>query len=118
MVPAAVGRGLPQRWQLRSPGGLATPQAGLVQRLGGPSGSETEPSPCSRKPQSMQAIAPAKRTEPHDGQFWPDAGPLPRGGTAGKLMDGRLMTELEEVLVDAPAATGCCAAPPGTMNGF
>ena len=34
-----MGSGLPQRWQLRSPGGLATPHAGLAQRLGGPSGS-------------------------------------------------------------------------------
>ena len=30
-----MGRGVPQRTQLRSPGGLATPHAGLVQRLGG-----------------------------------------------------------------------------------
>ena len=40
MVPGAVGSGVLQRWQLRSPGGLATPQAGLGQMFGaGPSAS-------------------------------------------------------------------------------
>src|SRR5260370_572388 len=64
-----MGRGLPQRWQLRSPGGLATPQAGLAQRLGGPSGSAAPPSPCSMKPQSMQATAPSSSVEPHEGHL-------------------------------------------------
>src|ERR1051326_4257368 len=66
-VPGAVGSGLPQRWQVRSPGGLATPQASLMQRLGGP--SATAPiSPVIRKPQSMQAMAPSSSGDLQAGQ--------------------------------------------------
>src|SRR5438876_5208012 len=68
MVPAAAASGVPQRWQLRSPGGLATPQLGLLHRLGGPSGSVGAPSAWIKKPQSMQAMAPSSSFEPQAGQ--------------------------------------------------
>src|SRR5437016_3224576 len=62
-----MGRALPQRPQLRSPGGLATPQAGFTRRFGGPSGSAA--SLCKRYPQSMQATAPSRRDEPQAGHL-------------------------------------------------
>src|SRR5262249_48162981 len=63
-----AARGVPQRWQLRSRGGLATPQLGFAHRLGGPSGSVGAPSAWIRKPQSMQAMAPSSSFEPQAGQ--------------------------------------------------
>src|ERR1700722_9195573 len=74
-----MGSGLPQRWQLRSPGGLATPHAGLAQRLGGPSGSAAAPSACNMKPQSMHATAPSSMVEPHEGHL---VGAAALGGAA------------------------------------
>src|SRR5438128_6295946 len=112
-----MGSGLPQRWQLRSPGGLATPHAGLAHRFGGPSGSTGPASVCNRKPQSMQETAPSSRGDPHEGHLVgggavvvPARLPLVgagaaagRGGAAGKAP------------VDAAPALGGGAA--GTMNG-
>src|ERR1019366_1571430 len=92
-----MGSGLPQRWQLRSPGGLATPQAGLAQRLGGPSGSAGPVSAGSMNPQSMQATAPSLRVEPHAGHLVGAAGFTPSP------------SEIDGVL-----GAGCAA---GTLNG-
>src|SRR5581483_3174999 len=107
-----MGRGEPQRAQLRSPGGLATPQAGLVHRLGGPSGSCGPVSAWSMKPQSMQAMAPSSRVEPQEGHLVGVAGaagaaglaPLPlAGGGAG----------FAATAAGTAAAAGAAA---GTMN--
>src|ERR1700722_20331746 len=105
-----IGSGLPQRWQLRSPGGLATPQAGLAQRLGGPSGSAGPVSACSSKPQSMQATAPSLSVEPQAGHLVGAAGLAPLGASPSENegLEGPL------VVAGAAAATGCAA---GTMNG-
>src|SRR5580765_7472111 len=100
-----MGSGLPQRWQLRSPGGLATPHAGLAHRLGGPSGSAGPVSVESMKPQSMHATAPSLSVEPHAGHLVGAAGfmPLPE---SPRLSDG----------VDAGCSDGAGAAA-GTWNG-
>src|SRR5437660_3366995 len=106
MVPAATGSGVLQRTQLRSPGGLATPQAGLVHMLGGVSGSAVLLSPWSRKPQSMQAMAPSRSLEPQDGQTLapvPGAAAEPGGGIDGKLMEPMLAG----CLLPLAAPTGC-----------
>src|SRR5438552_16191299 len=119
-----MGKAEPQRWQLRSPGGLATPQAGLVHRLGGPSGSAPGGSAWSRKPQSMQAMAPSSSLEPQEGQTVGSGNgaggmatgigglaPLPMGGTA---------TTAGLATGAAGAATGTAARAAtagGTMNG-
>src|SRR5262245_50648526 len=99
-----MGSGLPQRTQLRSPGKLATPHAGLAQRFGGPSGSAGPMSACNMKPQSMQATAPSLSSEPHAGHFF---GVADLGGGVTSP------SEIEEELGGfAVAATGA-----GTMNG-
>src|SRR5947208_3507155 len=100
-----MGRGLPQRWQLRSPGGLATAQAGLAHRLGGPSGSAAAPSAWIMKPQSMHATAPSSSADPHAGQLVGVVGgaPLVGPGVGGAGGGG------------AGAALGCTL---GTPNGF
>src|SRR5277367_6396588 len=97
-----MGSGLPQRWQLRSPGGLATPQAGLAQRLGGPSGSVGPVSAWSMKPQSMQATAPSLRVEPHAGHFVGAAALAPLGASPSENdgLDG----------VEPPLIAGAAAA--------
>src|SRR5438105_15736871 len=125
MVPGGVGSGLPQRWQVRSPGGLATPQASLVHRLGGP--SATAPmSPAIRKPQSMQAMAPSSKGALHAGQMFfvptagvaaaapsvlvvPDGGvrAADDGGAAGAGVDGAGLGAA--VPPAATAAAGCGA---------
>src|SRR5258707_1913355 len=99
-----MGSGLPQRWQLRSPGGLATPQAALAQRLGGPSGSAAAPSPCSMKPQSMQATAPSSSVEPHEGHLVGAAALL------GADTLGAATPPLAVLAADALTAAGALAA--------
>src|SRR5437588_1398121 len=101
MVPAATGNGVLQRTQLRSPGGLATPHAGLVHMLGGVSGSAVLLSPWSRKPQSMQAMAPSSSLEPQDGHT---VAPGPEGGMDGKLIEPMLGGCLAPPLLEAGAA--------------
>src|SRR4051794_18639558 len=130
MVPAATGRGVLQRTQFRSPGGLATPHAGLLHMLGGVSGSAVLLSPWSKKPQSMQAMAPSRSLAPHCGQAVAPAdgcgtgpprvtepmvlagglAPLPAGTVGGAAPAGLPPAVL------APAPTGCRAA--GTVNGL
>src|SRR5262249_46227454 len=77
----ATGRGVPQRAQLRSPGALATWQAGLLHRMIGPPASAAAPSAWIMKPQSMQATAPGGIVEPHCGQ----TDPAPAAGVGGRL---------------------------------
>src|SRR5436309_1439561 len=125
MVPAATGSGVLQRTQLRSPGGLATPQAGLVHMLGGVSGSAVLLSPWSRKPQSMQEMAPSRSLEPQEGQtvaLGPGA-----GGMDPRLIEpmlGALLLPLLPLLVGAGAvgaegraAAAVLAAPTGCRAG-
>src|SRR5436190_10290 len=64
-----MGSGVVQRTQFFSPGGLATPQAGLGQRIGGASDSWAVSPAWIRKPQSMQATAPGSRSEPQAGHL-------------------------------------------------
>src|SRR4051794_23287949 len=67
MLPLARGKGVLQRWQVVSPGGLATPHAGLTHRFGAPSVSWTAVSLCRRKPQSMHEMAPGNSGDLHAG---------------------------------------------------
>src|SRR5262245_51883735 len=142
MVPAATGSGVLQRTQLRSPGGLATPHAGLLHMLGGVSGSVVLLSPWSKKPQSMQAMAPSRSLVPQDGQMVgvaPATGIAPEelgggGGTGGRLIAGVLgglggppllagtvggagAAPGRPGTVLAAAPTGCCCMA-GTVNGL
>src|SRR6516164_3670021 len=123
IVPAAVGRGVPQRWQFFSPGGLATPQAGLVHRLGGPSGSAAAPSGWSKKPQSMQAMAPGKSTAWQAGHSC--AGPAPAGAAPGAGMVNGISSEPLPArggtfggAAGATAATAGWRAAAGTWKAF
>src|SRR5580692_158931 len=110
-----MGKGLPQRWQLRSPGGLATPQAGLAQRLGGPSGSAAAPSPCTMKPQSMHATAPSRSVEPHEGHLVGVAGLL--GAATGPFATAGAGLGAAGAAVAGIAAAGAPAAcKAGTAN--
>src|SRR5262249_11433065 len=110
-----MGNGVEQRTQFFSPGGLATPQAGVGQRLGGPS-SWRVVSDWIRKPQSMQATAPGLRSEPHAGHFvgapFCAVGAGAGGGDAGGGADGFGIGPDEPT----PAATGCGAGAPPMMN--
>src|SRR5437773_1125802 len=96
MVPAAAAKGVPQRWQLRSPGGLATPQLGLEHRFGGPSGSVGAPSAWIRKPQSMQAMAPSSSFDPLAGRVVRRLHRLLTMRTANDLRHGTIRTPLPE----------------------
>src|ERR1022692_4169449 len=109
-----MGSGLPQRWQLRSPGGLATPHAGLAQRLGGPSGSAGPVSDCSMKPQSMQATAPSLRVEPHAGHLVgaADLAPLTTSPSEIEDIDPPMVAGAAPLIV-----AGAVAAGAGTRNG-
>src|SRR5262245_44720759 len=122
-----MGSGLPQRWQLRSPGGLATPHAGLAHKLGGPSASAGPEAVCRRKPQSMQETEASSSGELHWGHLVGVGGAaarLPllgsgagagRGGTAANSPVGTAAN----APVDAAApALGGGAGGAGTMNGF
>src|SRR5262245_29219878 len=104
-----MGSACPQRWQLRSPGGLATPQAGLAHRFGGPSGSAGPVSACSMKPQSMQATAPSLSLEPHAGQL---------AGVWIVLAPAPLLVSTDGELGDPAGRGGAAGAPPaGTWKG-
>src|SRR5262245_35758957 len=108
MVPAATGSGVLQRTQLRSPGGLATPQAGLVHMLGGVSGSAVLLSPWSRKPQSMQAMAPSRSLA------------LPCGHTAAEGCGAGPPLRLTEAMLPLGVGGAGALAPPlvaGTVGG-
>src|SRR5579862_5032247 len=104
MVPGAVGRTLPQRAQLRSPGALATPQAGLVQMTGASAPPPASAGSCwSMKPQSMQEMAPGNRSLPQAGHLVE-----PALGCCG--IDGRAKSPMEPLLglaaaVEPPSAT-------------
>src|SRR5437764_791620 len=82
MLPLARGNGVLHRWQVVSPGGLATPHAGLTHRFGAPSVSCTAVSLCKRKPQSMQEMAPGNRGDLHAGHS------VGVDGAAGRDPDG------------------------------
>src|ERR1700722_8237532 len=74
-----MGKASPHRPPVRSPARLATPQAGLTHRLGGPSGSAV--SLCKRNPQSMHATAPSRSADPQAGHLV--------GGAAAGMVAGR-----------------------------
>jgi hypothetical protein len=116
MVPGAVGNGVLQRTQLRSPGGLATPHAGFVQMFGASSDSWLV-SDCSRKPQSMQAMAPGSKVLPQAGQVVGAPPPAFAAASAavtdGKVIEGaELGTEGVEAGREAAAAEDEAAAAP------
>src|SRR5947208_219965 len=118
-----MGSGLPQRWQLRSPGGLATPHAGLVQRLGGPSGSAGPASDWSMKPQSMHAMAPSFNTEPHEGHLFDEGVPVSTDICAvtpgvGAAARAPLTAGISAVLSFGMLAVDAAAPAAGTVNGL
>src|SRR5947209_943786 len=124
MVPGAVGRGVLQRTQLRSPGGLATPHAGLVQMFGASSVSWPV-SDCNRKPQSMHAMAPGSSVLPHAGQVV-GVPPAAFAAASAEVIDGRVIDGTDGVdggrdgadVEDEAAAPTVCSAGAGAVNGF
>ena len=130
MVPGAVGSGVPQRWQLRSPGGLATPQAGLVQRLGGalrlggggrPAGAGSR-SPCRRWRRAAAALPQAGQLAGVAGRGRRRAGRLvPGAGTGGRLTLPSDTLPAEGGSRGAGGGAdrdGLRRRPRGTVNGF
>src|SRR5262245_40279197 len=80
MVPGGVGSTLPQRTQLRSLGGLATPHIGWLQMITSPVPASSSSAEGCVQPQSMQQIALGSIAAPQAGHLPP---PEPDAGIFG-----------------------------------